>query len=111
MFEIGDFIVYGNTGVCEVKDITTIRMKDVPEDRLYYLLSPLHRKESKIFTPVNSGKTVMRAVLTREEADALIDDIPGIEELWVGNDKLREEMYKETMKSCSCRDWIKIIKT
>ncbi len=111
MFGIGDFIVYGNTGVCEVKDITTISMKDVPEDRLYYLLSPIHRKESKIFTPVNSGKTVMRAVMTKEEADALIEDIPGIEELWVSNDKLREEMYKETMKSCECRDWIKIIKT
>lgn len=111
MFEIGDFIVYGNNGICEVKDITTISMKDAPKDRLYYLLSPLHRKESKIFTPVDNGKTVMRAVLTKEEADALIDDIPDIEELWVSNDKLREEKYKETMRSCECRNWIKIIKT
>lgn len=111
MFEKGDFIVYGNTGVCEVKDITTLRMKDVPKDRLYYLLSPVHHKESKIFTPVDSGKTVMRAVLTKEEAEELIDGIPEINELWVSNDKLREEKYKETMKSCECRDWIKIIKT
>ena len=90
MFEIGDFIVYGNNGICEVKDVTTISMQNAPKDRLYYLLSPLHRKESKIFTPVDSGKTVMRAVLTKEEANALIDDIPEIEELWVSNDKLRE---------------------
>ena len=53
----------------------------------------------------------MRAVLTKEEADVLIENIPVIEELWVGNDKLREEKYKETMRSCDCRDWIKIIKT
>lgn len=111
MFEKGDFIVYGNTGVCEVKDVTTLSMKDVPKDRLYYLLSPIHHKDSKIFTPVDNGKTVMRAVLTKEEADTLINDIPGIEELWVGNDKLREEKYKETMRSCECKDWIKIIKT
>ncbi len=111
MFEKGDFIVYGNTGVCEVKDITTLNMKDVPKDRLYYLLSPIYRKESKIFTPVDNSKTVMRAVLTKEEADALIDNIPEIEELWVSNDKLREEKYKETIKSCECKDWIKIIKT
>ncbi len=110
MFEIGDFIVYGNNGICEVKDVTTISMQNAPKDRLYYLLSPLHRKESKIFTPVDSGKTVMRAVLTKEEANALIDDIPEIEELWVSNDKLREEKYKETMRSCDCRDWIKIMK-
>ena len=53
----------------------------------------------------------MRAVLTKEEADILIDNIRDIEELWVGNDKLREEKYKETMRSCECRDWIRIIKT
>ncbi len=111
MFEIGDLIVYGSSGVCEVKDITTLRMKGVSEDRLYYLLSPCHRKESKIFTPVDNDKTVMRAVLTREEADTLIESIPDIDELWVSNDKLREEKYKETVRSCDCRDWIKIIKT
>ncbi|MCI8929998.1 MAG: CarD family transcriptional regulator [Lachnospiraceae bacterium] len=111
MFEKGDFIVYGNTGVCEVKDITTLDMKGAPKNRLYYILSPSHRKESKIFTPVEGNKTVMRAVLTKEEADVLIENIPVIEELWVGNDKLREEKYKETMRSCDCRDWIKIIKT
>ena len=49
--------------------------------------------------------------MTKEEAEELIDSIPEIDELWVSNDKLREEKYKETMKSCECRDWIKIIKT
>lgn len=111
MFEKGDFIVYGNNGVCEVRDITTINMKDAPKDRLYYILSPRHHKDSKIFTPVDNEKAVMRAVLTKEEADELINGIPNIEELWVSNDKLREEKYKETMRSCECKDWIKIIKT
>lgn len=111
MFEKGTFIVYGNTGVCEIKDITTINVKGVLKDKLYYILSPRHHKESKIFTPVDSDKTIMRLVLTKEEADALINDIPSIEELWVSNDKLREEKYKETMRSCQCKDWIKIIKT
>ena len=111
MFEKGDFIVYGNNGVCEVRDITTINMKDAPKDRLSYILSPRHHKDSKIFTPVDNEKAVMRAVLTKEEADELINGIPNIEELWVSNDKLREEKYKETMRSCECKDWIKIIKT
>lgn len=111
MFEKGEFIVYGNAGVCEVKDITTLDMKGAPKNKLYYILSPRQRKDSKIFTPVDGNKTVMRAVLTKEEADVLIENIRDIEELWVGNDKLREEKYKETMRSCECRDWIKIIKT
>ena len=28
MFEKGEFIVYGNAGVCEVRDITTLDMKN-----------------------------------------------------------------------------------
>lgn len=110
MFEKGEYVVYGNTGVCKVADITTLDMKGVSENRLYYILIPRHQKESKIFTPVDSEKTVMRAVLTRAEADALIHDIPEIEELWVSNDKQREEKYKETIRSGECREWIKVIK-
>ena len=111
MFGKGEFIVYGNTGVCQVMDVTTLDMKGISKDRLYYILNPVRERESKIFAPVEGNKTVARAVLTRDEAEALIDDIPEIEELWVGSDKLREEKYKETLRSCQCRAWISIIKT
>ncbi|NLL76174.1 MAG: CarD family transcriptional regulator [Clostridiales bacterium] len=111
MFKKGDYVVYGNTGVCRIEDITTLDMKGVSGSRLYYILIPRHQKESKIFTPVDSDKTVMRAVLTKDEADALIHEIPDIEELWVSDDKQREERYKETIRSGECRDWIKVIKT
>ena len=50
-------------------------------------------------------------MLTSEEANQLIDEIPEIEQLWVTNDKLREEQYKQAVKGCDCRQWIRIIKT
>lgn len=111
MFEKGDYIVYGTNGVCEIKDITTIEMEGIPKGRLYYILNPKHYKDSKIFTPVDSEKTSMRAVMTREEADELIHSIPAMEQLRITNDKLREEQYKQAVRSCDCRDWIRIIKT
>ena len=110
MFEKGEYVVYGNTGVCEVVEITTLNMKEATRNRLYYVLNPCHQKESKIFTPVDSDKTVMRAVLTKGEANMLIHNIPDIEELWVSDDKQREVKYKETIRSCECEDWIKVIK-
>lgn len=111
MFNKGDFIVYGTTGVCEVMDITTINMSDVPKDKLYYVLRPYYQKGSKVFSPVENGKTVMRKVITKEEAISLIDDIPNIKEINVTNDKTRDDEYKEIIRSCQCREWIKIIKT
>ncbi len=111
MFEKGEYIVYGNSGVCQVEDITTMEMKGVPGDRLFYVLTPSGQKGGKIFTPVDNEKTSMRRVMNEEEASRLIDEIPGIEELWISNEKLREAQYKECMKSCDCKEWIRIIKT
>lgn len=111
MFKKGDFIVYGVTGVCEVMDITTINLPDVPKDKLYYVLRPYYHKGSKVFSPIDNEKTIMRRVISKEEAINLIDDIPNIQELWITNDKLREEEYKEVIRSCKCREWIRIIKT
>ena len=111
MFEKGSYIVDGNSGVCQVEDIITMDMKGVPRDRLFYVLNPSAQKGGKIFTPVDNEKTHMRPVLTPEEASKLIDEIPEIEELWIANEKLREAQYKECMKSCDCKEWIKIIKT
>ena len=43
-------------------------------------------------------------MLTRPEAEALIQEIPQIKEMTVANDKQREERYKEALKTCDCRD-------
>jgi CarD family transcriptional regulator len=110
MFEIGEYIIYGTSGVCKVEEIT--EMKGFNGDiQKYYVLSPSSQKGGKIFTPVENSRTPMRRILTREEAEDLIVRIPGIEELWITNEKQREELYKDCMKSCDCGEWIRIIKT
>ena len=111
MFEKGEYIIYGGSGVCQVEDIVTMDMKGVPRDRLFYVLKPSDQKGGKIFTPVDSEKAYMRSILTKEEASRLIEQIPDIEELWIRNEKLREAQYKACMKSCDCKVWVRIIKT
>lgn len=110
-FELGEYIIYGMTGVCKVEDITTLDMEGVAKDRLYYVLQPLNSKNGRIFTPVDNEKCIMRRVLSKEEAYALIDQIPAIDQLWITNDKQREEKYKAAIKSCDCREWIGVTKT
>ncbi len=44
-------------------------------------------------------------------AERLIQEIPTIEELWITNDKMREERYKEAMMTGDPVEWVKIIKT
>lgn len=110
MFEKGSYIVYGNSGVCKVEDITTMNMDGISRDRLYYVLCPLSQAGGRIFTPVDNQKSLMREIASEEEAVNLIDEMPEIEALWIANDKHREANYKECMKTCDCREWVKIIK-
>lgn len=111
MFERGEYIVYGTTGVCRIEDITTMNIGGISKDRLYYVLSPSSQKGGRIYTPVDNEKTPMRRIMTGQEARALIEQIPQISELWITNEKVREEKYKQCMRSCDCREWIRIIKT
>ena len=110
MFEKGDYIVYGATGICQVKEIGTLSMKAADKDRLYYTLEPLNSKGSSVYTPVDNTKVVIRRILSKKEAEQLICDIPHIEALWVENDKQREQVYRESARKCDCREWIRIIK-
>ncbi len=111
MFEKGEYVVYGTKGVCQVEDITHVDMPGADKDRLYYVLCPVHNTSGKIFSPVDNSKIVMRKVITEQEAKELIAQIPSIEELWIADEKARENAYKEAMKSCNYKDWVGVIKT
>ena len=60
---------------------------------------------------VEGNKSIMRRVLTREEAYELIDAIKTIDKLWVSDEKQRENKYKEALRTCDCKEWVGIIKT
>lgn len=111
MFEIGEYIVYGNTGVCRVVEVTKMAVPGTKDDRLYYTLEPVYDKGCRLFTPVDNQKVIMRPVLTRQEADELIGQIKEIDVLWVKDEKNREQIYKETIRTCSCVEWVRMIKT
>ena len=81
MFETGEYVVYGRTGICQVTGVTTMKMDGSSSERLYYVLRPGGETEGKIFTPVEGGKQVLRGIITKEAAEKLIDEIPSIETL------------------------------
>ncbi len=111
MFQKDDYVIYGNNGVCTIKDIGPLDIPGIPKERIYYTLVPYYTKDSQIFTPVDSDKVVMRSLICKEAIMQLIEEIPDIELLWVKDEKQREMQYKETMRKCDCRELIRIIKT
>lgn len=76
MHQVGELIVYGGTGVCRVEAVETPQQRGPEAGRQYYLLKPLYQ-DGTIRIPVDS-KVFMRPVISRQEAEALIDAIPGM---------------------------------
>lgn len=111
MFEVGEYIIYGNTGVCKVVEVKKMAAPGTKTDRLYYALEPVYDKGCRLFTPVDNEKVVMRRVLTKQEADELIGRIKEIDTIWVSDEKNREQIYKEAIRTCNCEEWVRIIKT
>ena len=111
MFAVDDYIIYGNHGVCRVETIGTVSLPMVDKNKVYYTLRPVYKNEAVVYAPVENPKSIIRPVLTKEEADALIEEIPQLESVWIANEKEREAQYKAALKSCDCRELIRIIKT
>jgi CarD family transcriptional regulator len=114
MYEIGDLIIHGNTGVCRVADISHYDTRGTDSDQLYYVLDSLYQKYT-IYVPVDSDKVFMRPVISKDEADRLIDMIPTIsvkahKSVKTAVNEL-EEHYRTFFKAHDCEDLITLTKS
>lgn len=109
MYQVGDLILYGSTGVCRIKDIQEGAGRQGGEKRLYYILEPLYQS-CVISTPVDNDKVFMRPVLSRQEADELIDRIPSIQAEAYHGHALREltEHYVAALKTYDCGELVEM---
>lgn len=111
MFKPGEYIHYGTSGLCRVEEITTLSVSGADKERLYYRLTPMEGQGGVIYTPVDNQKVQMRKALNNQEARELIASIPDIQELWITEEKQREQNYRQALQSSDCRCWVQIIKT
>ncbi len=108
MYQVGELVSYGSTGVCRVSEITNQACPD-GEERLYYVMQPLY-KACIISVPVDSDKVFIRPIITRDEAKRLIGLIPTMDCPAFHSRVSRElnEHYTSLLKSHDCQDWMEM---
>ena len=111
MYGIGEYVIYGTDGVCRVEKIGASSLPEMSAEKEYYTLCPVYEKGCEIVTPVDQNRVVMRRVLGEKEVKSLIERIGDLPEIWVGEEKKREENYKEIIRSCDCEKLLSMIKT
>ena len=111
MFQVGDLIIYGTNGVCQVEKIGSADVPGAAPDKLYYTLSPVRNPGGHIYTPVDNQRIVMRPILTADETEQLMHALPEITPLTISDEKSVEALYKRSLSSCDSIQWAQIIKT
>ena len=110
MFQRGDLVVYGPTGVCRVEAVTCPKPAPGEKERPYYQLRPLHQ-DGVIYTPADQAKIPIRPVISAQEADALIDEISSIHATAYHAPSLQllSRHYQELVRTGSCRDLAELV--
>ena len=111
MYQIGDYVVYGGSGVCHVMGVGTPASSACDRHRAYYTLRLLAGTET-IYVPVDT-RVSMRPVLTRREADALILQLPALSECPVDtkNPQLRSHAYQASFHANDSAELARLLKT
>ncbi|MEG0177389.1 hypothetical protein [Anaerorhabdus sp.] len=107
MYKIGEKVIY-KTEVCSVKEIK----KNALNKEMYYILVPIFSGgcETTIQVPTSNKAGNVHELLTKEEIEQLVDDIPNIPVCDM-NDILVKKEYEVLLKTNKPSDLVRIIKT
>ena len=109
MYSKGDVVLYGTNGICDIADITTVDIRGIDKDRLYYVLQT-RNNSGTIYVAVDGDTSRMRKQISKDEAAELISRIADIEPLQIKDKKKPDAEYKEALQKYDCVELLKLIK-
>lgn len=108
MFRIGEFVVYGYSEVCYVKDIGNPAFLDTAEP--YYYLQPVCNPSSITYVRTSKQSKNMRSLISSNLAKEYLEDFANLDVLYEDNEKNRQKAYADIFRSCDFLQWMKMFK-
>ena len=110
-FTVGDAIVYGGSGVCEIEDIRDISFyRERPQK--YYVLKPLFSAQSAVmYVPMSNKEQVSKIhpVMSKDEAMSIIKKIPIPGVKWIEDRNERKETFNGIVNDGKREDIVSLI--
>ncbi len=111
MYAVNDKVLYTNCGVCNVE---SVEMKDFTgEPAEYYVLRPVGDNRNKFYVPTKNEQLTrqMHRVLSRDEIESLINDMPDEDFIWIDDENVRKEQYQQILRRGDRHELVRMIKT
>ena len=106
MFNRGEKVFYGQTGVCIVEDISEKAFNKNLKG-LYYTLRPIYQHNNIIYAPACSNKIFIRKIISEYEAQKLIETVPKLYKKAL--EEQTEEDYNRALESHSCEELLELV--
>jgi len=106
-FAVNDYVIYGKSGLCFVKEIKKMRMANGPLSE-YYVLNSATGNAVTIYVPLDNKNLMakMRRPLTKNEIDEILSSSKGEKITWIDNNNERADRFKEITDGDNYRDWL-----
>ncbi len=109
MFEKNGYAFHNCNGVCLIKDIMPMCF-DGKTTRNYYCLEPVGKNKGMCFVPVDNSST-LREITDESTLSEMLDNAEKFPLICATNPKLRANAFKEALKSKTCENYIRVLKT
>lgn len=111
MFQVGDRVVYGIHGVCQ---ILGLEERQVDRKRVrYFVLEPLGQTEARFLVPSENPAALakLRHVIGREELETLLRSEKVRQSSWIEDENRRKQHYRELITSGDRESLLQMIAT
>lgn len=108
----GQHVVYGTNGICLVDDISEMAFPTGGEKKMYFILRPTQDRGSVIYIPHDNAALLsrLRPLLTRQQADAILEKPLVSETTWIDDRKQRALSFRETVQKSEPLSLLPLIK-
>ena len=97
-FRIGEIVVHKREGISKIVSISLMSEKE------YFVLNASRGDGELIYVPIEMYSSVMRKLLTQNEADNLLNEMKSFEIVCITNAKQRRDFYKKLLSSGDIKD-------
>ena len=110
-FEVGNTVIYGIHGVCQITEITKKEFMGALAD--YYCLTPLNDKRSTVYIPCDNERLTdkIKRIMSADEIYSLINTMRNEEDIWIDDPHERKKRYSEIVGSGDRHALVRLIKT
>lgn len=111
MYQVGQRVVYGMHGVCDILDI---EVKTVDRQKIsYFVLEPLEQPGARYYIPTEKPAALAKLspLLSREELEGLLASCDPAGNSWIADENQRKLRYRELIGSGDRRALVVMVHT